>query len=454
MANSNFNNLQRLQKFSSPRLLRKPVFFPNRPPSVQFGTIFLRFFSPSGVILRINVVQQQKTKVPPPGPGKSCRWSLNPEHIMKKQLLLSALLLAGLSGALRAQSVTLIDWNHQWKFFHPMGAMPANAGNFATTWYLPDAQYDSPLPFGAVPEVVGIPGTADRYDSGNGRSPLGYGTIDVANNAAFTSFGQTAEPSLFTTPDATRRYAGYFKTTFVVPAGGVSSPTLEFLCDDGGYVYLDGTLIASINITAGVADAYTSFAMNATDTETDTYVLNLSTGGARNLTGKLLATRLMPVNVTTAVPLLTAGTHTLEVVFTPTDTLNYCPESATVTLVVNRATPTLAWSNPADIVYGIALSATELNATASVAGTFVYSPAAGVCGKAMPYQQSSRFGVCARPSAAGLAVTFARTDNRLGLMMPSSTIISHVRYFCAVSPSTSVQRKPLLMISLNVTADL
>lgn len=39
--------------------------------------------------------------------------------------------------------------------------------------------------------------------------------------------------------------------------------------------------------------------------------------------------------------------------------------------------PTITWSNPADIVYGTPLSATQLNATASVPGTFTYSIAAG-----------------------------------------------------------------------------
>ncbi len=40
-------------------------------------------------------------------------------------------------------------------------------------------------------------------------------------------------------------------------------------------------------------------------------------------------------------------------------------------------TPTITWSNPAGIPYGWPLSATQLNATASVPGTFVYTPAAG-----------------------------------------------------------------------------
>jgi len=72
-----------------------------------------------------------------------------------------------------------------------------------------------------------------------------------------------------------------------------------------------------------------------------------------------------------------AGTDTLSVTFTPTDTANYTTQTASVTLVVNKATPVIAWANPAPITYGTALSSTQLNATSSVAGTFTYSPAAG-----------------------------------------------------------------------------
>jgi hypothetical protein len=51
--------------------------------------------------------------------------------------------------------------------------------------------------------------------------------------------------------------------------------------------------------------------------------------------------------------------------------------SVTDQLVINKATPALTWSTPTDLVYGIALGATQLNATASVAGSFAYSPGAG-----------------------------------------------------------------------------
>jgi hypothetical protein len=52
--------------------------------------------------------------------------------------------------------------------------------------------------------------------------------------------------------------------------------------------------------------------------------------------------------------------------------------SANTNIVINtKTTPTITWSNPADVVFGSALSSVQLNATASVAGTFVYTPPAG-----------------------------------------------------------------------------
>jgi len=63
---------------------------------------------------------------------------------------------------------------------------------------------------------------------------------------------------------------------------------------------------------------------------------------------------------------------------TPADTLNYATVSLTVSLTVTEKLPALiTWPNPSAISYGTALSAVQLNATASVPGTFVYTPSAG-----------------------------------------------------------------------------
>ena len=51
--------------------------------------------------------------------------------------------------------------------------------------------------------------------------------------------------------------------------------------------------------------------------------------------------------------------------------------STVATLTVAKATPVLTWANPAGLTYGTALSSVQLNATASVPGTFSYTPATG-----------------------------------------------------------------------------
>ena len=74
---------------------------------------------------------------------------------------------------------------------------------------------------------------------------------------------------------------------------------------------------------------------------------------------------------------LAVGNRTLSVTFTPTNTTQYNSVTATVAITVNKATPTITWAAPAAITYGTALSATQLDASANVPGTFAYSPAAG-----------------------------------------------------------------------------
>lgn len=51
--------------------------------------------------------------------------------------------------------------------------------------------------------------------------------------------------------------------------------------------------------------------------------------------------------------------------------------NATATLTVTQATPVITWANPVKITPGTALSATQLNATANVPGSFAYAPPAG-----------------------------------------------------------------------------
>jgi len=77
------------------------------------------------------------------------------------------------------------------------------------------------------------------------------------------------------------------------------------------------------------------------------------------------------------------GAGTVVVAANQAGNTNYAAATqVTQSVVVNKATPTITWAAPATIPPGTALSAVQLNATASLAGTivsgaFVYTPAAG-----------------------------------------------------------------------------
>ena len=66
-------------------------------------------------------------------------------------------------------------------------------------------------------------------------------------------------------------------------------------------------------------------------------------------------------------------------------------------LAITKATPTITWNNPADIAPGVPLGTAQLNATASVPGTFVYTPLAGT--------------VLPIGNAQPVSVVFAATDS-------------------------------------------
>jgi hypothetical protein len=74
---------------------------------------------------------------------------------------------------------------------------------------------------------------------------------------------------------------------------------------------------------------------------------------------------------------LTAGNKTLLATFTPTNANGANPSTKSVVLNVTKATPTLTWLTPAAIVYGTALSSSQLNASCAASGSYSYSPISG-----------------------------------------------------------------------------
>jgi hypothetical protein len=105
---------------------------------------------------------------------------------------------------------------------------------------------------------------------------------------------------------------------------------------------------------------------------------------------------------------LGAGTHTLTATFTPHDAAAYTTATISVTLVVTKAMPVVSWTTPASIGYGSALGAAQLNATASVPGSFAYAPAAGTVLGAGTHS---------------LSATFTPTDSANYASAPTSTSV-------------------------------
>ncbi len=109
--------------------------------------------------------------------------------------------------------------------------------------------------------------------------------------------------------------------------------------------------------------------------------------------------------------------------------------SATPLFTISKATPSLTWTAPASITYGTALSATQLDASANVSGTFDYTPAAGMVLSAGTHALSAQFTPAdtsdyATPSAvmtnitvnpAALMVTAANATRVYGAVNPSLT---------------------------------
>ncbi len=75
--------------------------------------------------------------------------------------------------------------------------------------------------------------------------------------------------------------------------------------------------------------------------------------------------------------ILSAGTQTLSANFTPSNPSQVASATASNLITVNKATPVVSWSTPSPVSVGTALSIAQLDATASIAGSFTYSPAAG-----------------------------------------------------------------------------
>jgi hypothetical protein len=222
-------------------------------------------------------------------------------------------------------------------------------------------------------------GTDNNYDIVNTG-----GTITITK-ATLTATAQNATRQYgAANPGFTITYSGFVnsETSLVFTSTPTTSTTASPTSDVGTYsiivsggtaanydfVYNSGTLtITKATLTATAANASRIY-QTANPVFTITYM-----GFANGEDFTVLNT--LPVASTIAILSSSVGTYPITV--TSGDDTNYALSYASGTLTITKATPTVTWNTPSPIVYGTPLSATQLNATASVAGTFTYTPSAG-----------------------------------------------------------------------------
>ncbi|NEW80553.1 MAG: hypothetical protein GZ086_14280, partial [Gelidibacter sp.] len=117
-----------------------------------------------------------------------------------------------------------------------------------------------------------------------------------------------------------------------------------------------------------------SFTVSASGSATLTYQWQEKVGAGSfvNITNGVVYSGATTATLTLTKPTVAMSTNQYQCIVT-----GACSPTATsnaASLTVNKATPVITWENPIGITYGTALSVTQLNATTTVAGSFVYSP--------------------------------------------------------------------------------
>ena len=229
--------------------------------------------------------------------------------------------------------------------------------------------------------VVFTPTDTTTYNNANKTVSL---TVNKAAAAVeLSNLSQTydgsAKPATATTTPAGLSVAITYNGSATVPTAAGTYPVIATISDANYSGTTSGSLIISkatpvITWPAPAAiytgSALTSLQLNATSSTAGTFVYTPVSGTVMNAT----------------------GVQNLSVAFTPADAANYENASAGVTLTVNeKLNPVITWPAPEAITYGTALSATQLNASANVAGTFAYTPAAGAVLNAGPQTLSLQF---------------------------------------------------------------
>jgi hypothetical protein len=256
---------------------------------------------------------------------------------------------------------------------------------------------------------AGLPATTIAL-SGVGTAPKLTPAISWPSSAITygTALGST-ELNATTDVPGTFDYSPAAGTTLDTGTGQLLSVT--FTPADGAH-YVSVTTTTFVD----VAPASPTVAVTAATVEYDGQP-HAATATATGVSGEALGPITITYNGQSEAP-VSAGTYA--VVAGVGASGNYTAASATASLVITKATPTVTWPTPPSITYGAALDSVSLNASASVPGTFTYMPAPGA--------------VLGGGAGQALTVTFTPDDSVNHAVATAATVIDVLR----ATPNVSV----------------
>ena len=199
-------------------------------------------------------------------------------------------------------------------------------------------------------------------------------SITTNPTAAAITYGQSFASSALTGGVASVPGTFSFATPSTTPGVGTTSHTVIFTpADTLNYNTSSGTASVTVNAVAlnSSSIAFTppaSLIYDGTAKSFTATAQGISTGFSFSYSG---------IGETSYGPTSTAPTNAGNYAVTATATSANYTGSATQTFTIAKATPTITWTEPASIAYGTGLSATQHNASTSVAGNFAYTPATG-----------------------------------------------------------------------------
>lgn len=207
----------------------------------------------------------------------------------------------------------------------------------------------------------------------------------LPNGQTFSQCSQ--QPHTMTPQEEMLEYALFDLSSFVTP---VVVPTLSMTFNPSPMIVKQGDTADQVTInvtnTSATTQIYSSVVLKLTlPAGLTATALADPTGGWTCTIGTLSCTRTTSIaasasdslTLTASVPAYGPGSASTGLITVTASSPNFSSDVTATDNVIFQQPPTITWPSPANIVYGTALSGTQFDATASVPGTFVYSPAAG-----------------------------------------------------------------------------